>query len=166
MTNVEIRQATLGGKVETVLREVWIPRAREEVRRIVDRLGPSIRRERREAARQSLLKTSLKRVIVRVRTRLEQIDVVKTRIRPRHERQSRRQHTRLRLVNVASRQQLRAFRANVCNFEHAAAAEPSFHVEVPVLHVTGAQIALNRERRIRERKREERRKRIGKRERQ
>jgi hypothetical protein len=35
-----------------------------------------------------------------------------------------------------------------------------FDVEVPVLHVTGAQIALNGERGIRQREREERRKRI------
>ena len=50
MSDVEIRTSTLGGDVVTILRKVWIAGAAEEVRRVVNRLGPRVRRERRETS--------------------------------------------------------------------------------------------------------------------
>src|SRR6185295_11130233 len=80
--------------------------------------------------------------------------------------ESRRQHARLRLVDVARRQQFGSFRADVSNFKHVPLAKLSFDVEIPMLHVARAQIALNRKRGVRQREREERRKRVVHRQRQ
>src|ERR1041385_1641323 len=102
MSDVEVRTSALGGDVVTVLRKVRIAGAAEEVRSIVDRLGPRVRREGRKPARQPLLKTHLQRVVVGITARLEQVDIIKARIGTRHERQSRRQRARLRLVDVTS----------------------------------------------------------------
>src|SRR6185369_5192780 len=119
-----------------------------------------------ETARQALLIAHLQRVVIGIGARLEQVDIVETRIRSRDNWQSRRHDAWLRLIDVASRQQLRAFRSDVRDFEHAAAKNLSLDVEVPMLHITGAQITLDRKRGIRQREREERGKRIVERERQ
>ena len=90
----------------------------------------------------------------------------KTAVRARDEGQVRRQHARLRLVDVARREELRPLRADVGDFEHAAAAELPLHVHVPVLHVGRAQVALDGERRVGQREGEDRRERIVDRQRQ
>src|SRR6187431_3129082 len=100
MSDVKVRTPSLGGDVVTVLWEVWIAGAAEEVRGVVDRLGPGVRCERREAVCQALLKTYLQRVVIRIRARLEQVNVVEARIGPRHKGQSRRQHAWLRLIDI------------------------------------------------------------------
>src|SRR5215203_4837568 len=113
-----------------------------------------------------LLKACLQSVVIRIGTRLEQVNVIKARIRPGHEWQSRWQDTRLRLVDIPSRQQLGPFRTYISHFHHTVAGELPFDVEIPMLHVPRAQVTLNSERGVRQRKREERWKRIVHRQRQ
>src|SRR5688500_6469210 len=112
MPHVKVRAIPLSRSVETVLREVRIAGAAEEIRRIENRLGPRVRRERRNPACEQLLKTRLQCVVIRVSTRFQQINIVKPRIRSWHEWQSGRQHTRLRLINVSRRQKFCSLRTN------------------------------------------------------
>jgi len=105
-----------------------------------------------------LLKTRLQSVVVGICARLQQVNVIKTGIRPWHDRQSRGQDTGLRLIDVARRQQLRSLGADISNFQHALFTDLSLHIQIPMLHVASAQIALDREGGVRQRQGEERRK--------
>ncbi len=100
-------------------------------------------------------------MIVRVGSRLNRINLVKLRNWTRDKWQTRWQCARLRLIEIACRQELRSLRAYIADFEYAVTTQLLLHVQVPVLHVRRAQVALNRLCRIRQREGKERWERIA-----
>ena len=81
MPHVEVAASALGPQVIAILRKIRVSGACEEARGVIDGFTGRIRRQRRQPGRESLLESGLHRMVCRISTRFETVDVVEPRVR-------------------------------------------------------------------------------------
>src|ERR1035437_9560249 len=108
MADIEVGEAAFQVDVTAVLRIIRIPRTAEEARGVVDGFRPGIRGIGRQTAAQGPPDASLQTLVVRIAARLDDVDVVELRYRPR----IRLLRAGQRLIEIARANQLGAFRTS------------------------------------------------------
>src|ERR1039457_796114 len=143
LADVEIGAAPFRARFVTVLWKVRISGGFEDPGRIVNRLCVGVGRQQRQSLPKAPLEPPLQAVISRVGLRLDDVDFGEIRVRTGVLPIDR----RLRLVDIARIDQMRALRSYVGNLKHPRFAKLPLDAEIPLLYIGRAKVALEGDRR-------------------